>query len=117
MQEDVGQVIYDLKRAGIQIWVLTGDKVETAINIGFSCRLLNNEMNTFILEKTKPKEVKIEVNNALAQQNVTKKARENAVVVAGETLAAIQKSESLTREFLDLCEGANVVLACRVSPI
>ena len=74
-------------------------------------------MNTFILEKIKPKDVKIEVNNALAQQNVTKKARENAVVVAGETLAAIQKSESLTREFLDLCEGANVVLACRVSPI
>ena len=66
LQEDVGQVIYDLKRAGIQIWVLTGDKVETAINIGFSCRLLNNEMNTFILEKIKPKDVKIEVNNALA---------------------------------------------------
>ena len=74
-------------------------------------------MNTFILEKIKPKEVKIEVNNALAQQNVTKKARENAVVVAGETLSSIQKSESLTKEFLDLCEGANVVLACRVSPI
>ena len=69
--------------------MLTGDKVETAINIGFSCRLLNSEMNTFILEKIKPKEVKIEVNNALAQQNVTKKARENAVVVAGETLSAI----------------------------
>ena len=46
-------------------------------------------MNTFILEKIKPKEVKIEVNNALAQQNVTKKARENAVVVAGETLSSI----------------------------
>ena len=69
--------------------MLTGDKVETAINIGFSCKLLNSEMNTFILEKIKPKEVKIEVNNALAQQNVTKKARENAVVVAGETLSAI----------------------------
>ena len=69
--------------------MLTGDKVETAINIGFSCRLLNSEMNTFILEKIKPKEVKIEVNNALAQQNVTKKARENAVVVAGETLSSI----------------------------
>ena len=41
LQEDVGQTIYDLKRAGIQIWVLTGDKVETAINIGFSCRLLH----------------------------------------------------------------------------
>ena len=71
----------------------------------------------FVLEKTKPKDVKVEVNNALAQQNVTKAARENAVVVAGDTLASIQKSESLSKEFLDLCEGANVVLACRVSPI
>ena len=117
LQEDVGQTIYDIKQAGIQLWVLTGDKVETAMNIGFSCRLLHNEMNMFILEKVKPKAVRVEVANALAQQNVTKKARENAVVVAGETLATIQKEPTLTKEFLDLCEGANVVLACRVSPI
>lgn len=30
-----------LKRTGIKVWVLTGDKPETAINIGFSCKLLN----------------------------------------------------------------------------
>lgn len=28
--------------AGINVWVLTGDKIETAINIGFSCRLLTD---------------------------------------------------------------------------
>ena len=49
LQEDVGQTIYDIKGAGIQLWVLTGDKIETAINIGFSCRLLNNDMNLFKL--------------------------------------------------------------------
>ena len=37
LQVDVGKTIYDIKRAGVQLWVLTGDKVETAINIGFSC--------------------------------------------------------------------------------
>jgi len=26
-----------MKKAGIKVWVLTGDKIETAINIGFSC--------------------------------------------------------------------------------
>ena len=66
LQEDVGRTIYDLKKAGIKVWVLTGDKVETAMNIGFSCRLLNNEMNTFILEQVKPKKIKIELNNFLA---------------------------------------------------
>ena len=37
-------------------------------------------------------------------------------MVAGETLATIQDDEDLVKEFIDLCEGANVVLACRVSP-
>ena len=66
LQDDVGKTIYDLKRAGIKVWVLTGDKVETAMNIGFSCRLLNNEMNTFILEEKKPSKIRIELQNALA---------------------------------------------------
>ena len=37
LQDEVGKTIYDIKKAGIQLWVLTGDKVETAINIGHSC--------------------------------------------------------------------------------
>jgi len=32
-----------MKKAGIKVWVLTGDKIETAINIGFSAGLLDNE--------------------------------------------------------------------------
>ena len=47
---------------------------------------------------------------------MTRQARDNAVVVAGDTLATIQQNEDLVKEFIDLCEGANVVLACRVSP-
>ena len=66
LQVDVGKTIHDLKRAGIKVWVLTGDKVETAINIGTSCRLLDQEMNMFILEQTKPKRVRNELVNALA---------------------------------------------------
>ena len=49
LQEDVGKTIFDIKRAGVQLWVLTGDKVETAINIGTSCQLLHDAMNMFIL--------------------------------------------------------------------
>jgi P-type E1-E2 ATPase len=36
----VPDTIADLKDGGIKLWVLTGDKMTTAINIGFSCRLL-----------------------------------------------------------------------------
>ena len=44
------QTITRLRRAGIKVWVLTGDKIETAINIGISCRLLNLDMETFIID-------------------------------------------------------------------
>eukprot|EP00735_Rhodelphis_limneticus_P010030 TRINITY_DN2907_c2_g4::TRINITY_DN2907_c2_g4_i1::g.4143::m.4143 TRINITY_DN2907_c2_g4::TRINITY_DN2907_c2_g4_i1::g.4143 ORF type:complete len:1247 (+),score=388.28,sp/P98200/AT8A2_MOUSE/42.59/0.0,E1-E2_ATPase/PF00122.15/4.7e-16,Hydrolase_like2/PF13246.1/1.9e-13,Hydrolase_like2/PF13246.1/1.5e+04,Hydrolase/PF00702.21/2.8e-06,Hydrolase/PF00702.21/0.00042,HAD/PF12710.2/9.5e+03,HAD/PF12710.2/1.4e-11,Hydrolase_3/PF08282.7/2.8e+03,Hydrolase_3/PF08282.7/0.011 TRINITY_DN2907_c2_g4_i1:61-3741(+) len=40
LQDGVPQTIADLGRAGVKLWVLTGDKQETAINIGYSCKLL-----------------------------------------------------------------------------
>ena len=89
LQEDVGNTIFDIKRAGIQLWVLTGDKVETAINIGHSCKLLHDHMNMFIIEKIDPMELRLEINEAISNQNVTKQARDNAVIIAGETLATI----------------------------
>ncbi|KXS11552.1 phospholipid-translocating P-type ATPase [Gonapodya prolifera JEL478] len=44
LQDQVPETIRDLQRAGIKVWVLTGDKVETAVNIGYSCQLLNSRM-------------------------------------------------------------------------
>lgn len=40
LQDGVPKTIYDLQAAGIKIWMLTGDKLETAENIGESCQLL-----------------------------------------------------------------------------
>lgn len=42
LQEGVPETIETLMKAGIRIWMLTGDKQETATNIGYSCRLLKN---------------------------------------------------------------------------
>jgi P-type E1-E2 ATPase len=44
LQEEVPETIIALKEIGVKVWVLTGDKVETAINIGYSAGLLNNDM-------------------------------------------------------------------------
>ncbi|KAG4214848.1 hypothetical protein ERO13_A01G142500v2 [Gossypium hirsutum] len=49
LQEGVPDCIETLSRAGIKMWVLTGDKMETAINIAYACNLLNNEMKQFII--------------------------------------------------------------------
>uniref|UniRef100_A0A3Q2D8I2 P-type phospholipid transporter n=2 Tax=Cyprinodon variegatus TaxID=28743 RepID=A0A3Q2D8I2_CYPVA len=44
LQDGVPETIANLAKADIKIWVLTGDKKETAENIGFSCKLLTDDM-------------------------------------------------------------------------
>ncbi|XP_055538978.1 phospholipid-transporting ATPase ID isoform X3 [Wyeomyia smithii] len=51
LQDGVPQTIANLQMAGIKIWVLTGDKQETAINIGYSCQLLTDDMvDVFVID-------------------------------------------------------------------
>ncbi|WFD34996.1 P-type phospholipid transporter [Malassezia cuniculi] len=49
LQDGVPDTIADLKRAGINVWVATGDKLETAIAIGYSTQLLARDMNLIIV--------------------------------------------------------------------
>ncbi|XP_020864720.1 phospholipid-transporting ATPase IK isoform X1 [Phascolarctos cinereus] len=49
LQDGVPDTIHLLKKGNIKVWVLTGDKQETAVNIGFACRLLSDDME--ILEE------------------------------------------------------------------
>lgn len=44
LQDDVPQTIHSLQEGGIKIWMLTGDKLETAENIGESCKLIDSSM-------------------------------------------------------------------------
>ncbi|KAH6595449.1 hypothetical protein BASA61_003809 [Batrachochytrium salamandrivorans] len=48
LQDDVPDTIHTLATAGIKIWVLTGDRQETAINIGYSCKLITEEMSLIV---------------------------------------------------------------------
>jgi phospholipid-transporting ATPase len=48
LQDGVPDAIYTLMEAGIKMWVLTGDRQETAINIGYSCKLLTTDMNILL---------------------------------------------------------------------
>ena len=43
LQDNVPESLQKFKKAGINVWVLTGDKEETAINIGFAAGMLTNE--------------------------------------------------------------------------
>lgn len=50
LQDDVPNTIHDLRRGGIKVWMLTGDKFETAENIGYSCKLIDEDFHVFKLE-------------------------------------------------------------------
>ena len=58
LQDEVADTIQFMKRAGIKVWVLTGDKVETAMNIGVSAGLLDQTMGQYIIEETTKQELK-----------------------------------------------------------
>lgn len=47
LQEDVPETLADFLKANINVWMLTGDKLETAENIGRSCNLLQDNMDVF----------------------------------------------------------------------
>jgi len=98
--------------------VLTGDKIETAINIGFSCKLLDSEMEIFILSETTTKGLFRQLCECIAKQKQIGFSRDVATVVGGEQLSKItaQGKEKLLEEFIRLTSQSSVVIACRVSP-
>ena len=140
LQDGVPDTIALLGDAGIKLWVLTGDKVETAINIGFSCNLLNNDMDLIRLQVYEDESgdsaeddylerASKELDKGLAIFNITgsdeelKKARQDheppaathGVVIDGFTLRWVL-SDALKQKFLLLCKQCKSVLCCRVSP-
>jgi P-type E1-E2 ATPase len=70
LQDNVPETISDLQSAGIKIWMLTGDKLETAKNIGYSCKLLNKNME--IIKCSNLEDVKREFNDKTALVNERK---------------------------------------------
>ena len=89
LQDGVPDTIHTLQQAGIKVWVLTGDRQETAINIGMSCRLISEDMTLLIVN---------EESAEATRQNLEKKLQ--AVKSQGnsadmETLALIIDGKSL----------------------
>uniref|UniRef100_A0A0N5C5R6 Phospholipid-transporting ATPase n=1 Tax=Strongyloides papillosus TaxID=174720 RepID=A0A0N5C5R6_STREA len=64
LQDDVPGTIAKLTAANIKIWVLTGDKTETAINIGFSCKLLTDQMkDIMVIDGSTSEEVEVQLKD------------------------------------------------------
>lgn len=61
LQQEVENTISFIKQANIQIWVLTGDKLETAINIALSCHLFTEHMQKIIIDVTSEEEFNVQI--------------------------------------------------------
>jgi magnesium-transporting ATPase (P-type) len=82
-----------MREAKIKIWVLTGDKIETAINIGYSCDLLNFDMEIFVIDASSTNDVMLQITDHRRNQKLTELARQNAIIVSGESLVKIVLNE------------------------
>lgn len=67
IQEGVPETIADLMEGGLKFWVLTGDKQETAINIGFSCKLLTKDMDLILLNSNSLDSLKYSLKKTLSK--------------------------------------------------
>lgn len=70
LQEGVPEAIESLRQAGIKVWVLTGDKQETAISIGLSCKLLTSDMHKIIINGNSEDECKRLISDAKSKYGV-----------------------------------------------
>ncbi|ORZ10616.1 hypothetical protein BCR41DRAFT_308574 [Lobosporangium transversale] len=117
LQDQVPETIEYLMEADIKIWLLTGDKQETAINIGISSRLISPAMKILVLN------VKTERDCRLVLEYFVEKIKERdqkdryALVVNGESLAFVLGNEIFEDMFLRIGTNCHSVICCRVTPL
>ncbi|CAG9333982.1 unnamed protein product [Blepharisma stoltei] len=80
IQEGVPEAIETLMGGGIKVWVLTGDKKETAINIGYSCKLLHPDMEIMKISANTMEESKQQIKTNLAKYVKGERNRHNSVL-------------------------------------
>uniref|UniRef100_A0A8C1QJH1 Phospholipid-transporting ATPase n=1 Tax=Cyprinus carpio TaxID=7962 RepID=A0A8C1QJH1_CYPCA len=126
LQDGVPETIASLRKAGLQIWVLTGDKQETAINIAYACKLLDPEEEIITLNADSQEACAVLLENSLHYIQAKflcnprpdpQAARDYAgLVIDGRTLAyALDKS--LEDKFLAVARSCRSVLCCRSTPL
>uniref|UniRef100_A0A0K8T9U4 Phospholipid-transporting ATPase n=1 Tax=Lygus hesperus TaxID=30085 RepID=A0A0K8T9U4_LYGHE len=115
LQDLVKQTLEVLRASGIKIWMLTGDKLETAVCIAKSSNLVDriNKDSIFVFPEitTTEDEQRTEVNKLINEASLRPKS---VLVITGTTMEKCLKYYKL--EFMELlCEASSVVV-CRCSP-
>ncbi|XP_065215293.1 probable phospholipid-transporting ATPase IA isoform X3 [Planococcus citri] len=118
LQDKVPETIEALLRADINVWVLTGDKQETAINIGYSTRLIVQGTPLIVLNETSLDTLRNSINYHITSLGdaIGKPRNPLALIIDGTTLKYALAPE-IRADFLLLCTSCKSVICCRVSPM
>ncbi|XP_035997230.1 phospholipid-transporting ATPase IC [Fundulus heteroclitus] len=124
LQEGVPETIALLQEAGIKVWVLTGDKKETAVNIGYSCKLLDPDSRLLewqelrqILQSADPQVSFFKAKQTELWATHKEMARaKTSVVLTGSELAEFEQRPEWGASFMSLADQCQSVLCCRVTP-
>ncbi|CAD8079154.1 unnamed protein product [Paramecium primaurelia] len=115
LQQDVADTIAAVKAAGIKVWVLTGDKIETAINIGYSCSLLTNNLVQHIVDEKEELLINERLDDILNKIPTLQTTQGQALIISGDALLHALKPD-IQKKVAEVCGYCEVVLCCRVSP-
>ncbi|CAK3898983.1 phospholipid-transporting ATPase DNF3 [Lecanosticta acicola] len=111
LQKGVPETIDRLRRANIKIWMLTGDKRETAINIAHSARICQPASLVYILDSTKG-----DVHGQMSEI-MHEGGAHRVVVIDGHTLSLVSATPDLRHLFFTLLMAdIDSVIVCRASP-
>uniref|UniRef100_A0AAX7UB52 Phospholipid-transporting ATPase n=1 Tax=Astatotilapia calliptera TaxID=8154 RepID=A0AAX7UB52_ASTCA len=117
LQDKVPETIETLMKADIKIWILTGDKQETAINIGHSCKLLTKNMGMIVInEDTLDRTRETLSHHCGMLGDSLYKENDFALIIDGKTLK-YALTFGVRQYFLDLALSCKAVICCRVSPL
>jgi phospholipid-translocating P-type ATPase (flippase) len=118
LQDEVPEVIADMTKAGIIVWMLTGDKLETAINIGRSCNLVLPDTHLHMLSRIDTPQMFArrlrEEYDAITKVPTNPNA---ALVLDGPSFLHFDEEDLDQRAMLlRIGAGSRSVIACRLTP-
>jgi len=121
LQDGVPATIGTLLSAGIRVWVITGDKQQTAITIGSACGLLHSPESVLLLNAdsrlgAERRLAELQTLAACHSRDSTDGARGPELVIDGATLTYVLADPALAHSFAALGAGARAVVVCRASP-
>lgn len=116
LQDGVSETVDRLRKAGIKIWMLTGDKRETAINIAHSARICGPSSDVRVLDLDEG-DLERQCQETLEAVHPEKGSSVHTVlVVDGNTLHAIQDEPRTQQLFHAIIPAVDSVVCCRASP-